>query len=284
MIHTLRQIRARIRSVSNVKKITQAMEMVSSAKLNKIKGAFHSSHPYFLNLEYILKNFLSDLNDATHPFLGDGNDPEKTVVCIIASDTGLCGNYNHNIITAAEMFLERFAGSQLKLVTVGKEASSYFRGHGYKIAGSHLGLYGRYSAKFSQELSRELTTILLNNEAEQIFIVYTRLSTKLHHAPVIDKFLPIECDSSGERRYILEPDERRILDQLIPKYLAAKMNDILLDALTSENSARMFAMKIATDNAEELISTLTLMRNKARQAAITKEVLEIALSAEALKG
>lgn len=284
MIQTLRQIRSRIRSVSNVRKITQAMEMVSSAKLNKIKGAFHSSHPYFLNLQQILKNFLADLKDVSHPFLGDGDEPKKTVVCIIGSDTGLCGAYNHNIITAAEMFLERHASNQPELVTVGKEVFSYFKNHGYTIAGSHLGLYGRYSAKFSDELSRELTAIFLNKKAEQIFVVYTRLSTKLRHAPVIDKLLPIECDCTGERRYILEPDENRILDLLIPKYLAAKMNDILLDALTSENSARMLAMKIATDNAEELISTLTLMRNKARQAAITKEVLEIALSAEALKG
>jgi len=260
------------------------MEMVSSAKLNRIKGAFHSSHPNFLNLEYILKNFLVDLNTVAHPLLGDGNEPKRTAVCIIASDTGLCGTYNNNIITAAEMFLEKNAGCELKLITVGKEALTYFTRHGYTISHSHLGIYGRYSTKFSAELSRELIDMYLDKEVDQVYVVYTRLSTKLRHAPVINKFLGIECDGTGERRYILEPDERRILDLLIPKYLTAKMNDILLDALTSENSARMFAMKIATDNAEELIDTLTLMRNKARQASITKEVLEIALSAEALKG
>lgn len=284
MIQTLRQIRKRIRSVENVKKITQAMEMVSSAKLNRIKNTFYSSHPYFLNLERILTRLLSDLNYAAHPLLGDGAEPKRTAVCVIASDTGLCGAYNHNVITAAEMFLERYDPGSVLLVTVGKEAFIHFQKQGYSIAGSHLGIYGRYSTGFSEEMTRELTDMFLTKKVEEIYVVYTHLSAKLRHTPVVAKFLNIEREGTGDRRYILEPGEKRILDTLIPKYLLAKMNDILLDALTSENSARMFAMKIATDNAGELIDTLTLMRNKARQAAITKEVLEIAMSAEALKG
>lgn len=284
MIHTLRHIRNRLRSIGNVKKITQAMEMVSSSKLNKIKNAFYSSHPHFLNLEYILKRLLADLKNVSHPLLGNVTESKITAVCIISSDTGLCGTYNHNVITAAETFLRQYPVGDVKLITVGKEAFTYFKRRGYKVAHSHLGLYGRYSPKFSDELSHELIDIFLKKEAGQVFIVYTRLGTKLRHASVVEKFLGIECRGTGERRYILEPDENSILDILIPKYLGAKMNDILLDALTSENSARMLAMKIATDNAEELITTLTLMRNKARQAAITKEVLEIAMSAEALKG
>jgi len=284
MIQTLRHIRNRLRSIGNVKKITQAMEMVSSSRLNKIKNTFYSSHQHFLNLEYIVKRLLADLKNVSHPLMGNVTEPKRTAVCIISSDTGLCGTYNHNVITTAEMFLKKYPAGALKLITVGKEAFTYFERHGYKVAHSHLALYGRYSPKFSGDLSREIIGMFLKKEADQAFIVYTHLCTKLRHASVVEKFLGIECAGTGERRYILEPDENRILDILIPKYLGAKMNDILLDALTSENSARMLAMKTATDNAKELITTLTLMRNKARQAAITKEVVEIAMSAEALKG
>lgn len=284
MIQSLRQIRTRIRAIENTKKITRAMEMVSASKLNRIKTSFNLLHPYFLNLEYILKNLLADIEGAAHPLLERRDEIKSIGICVIASDTGLCGTYNHNIMTAAEMFMERRGASEVKLVAVGKEAFAHFKRRGYKISGSHLGRYGRYSSKFSEELAGELTNIFLTGQADEIYVAYTRFSPRLRHAPVVLKFLGLECEAADEKRYILEPDKDRILDKLIPKYLSCRMNDILLDTFTSENSSRMLAMKTATDNAEELISMLTLMRNKARQAAITKEVLEVALSAEALKG
>jgi len=285
VIQSLRQIKNRIRSIDSTRKITRAMEMVSSSKLTRVRNALYASGPYLAGFESILKNLLCDLSSVPHPLFAKREQIRKTAFCVISSDTGLCGIYNHNVISLAEKTISRYPKDKVKIIIIGKEANSYFRRKGYDIERAYLGIYGKYSGKTSDELSEYLTNMFLSEEADEIYTVYTNFSSMLRHTAFIDKFLNIEAPAGGRRHnYILEPDSKTILDKMIPRYLSGKMRSIFLNALTSEHSARMFAMKTATDNADNLIETLTLLRNKVRQASITKEVLEIALSAEALKG
>jgi len=283
MIQNLRQIKSRIKSVESTRKITRAMEMVSAAKLSRVRGAFYASRHYSTNMESILKRLLSDIKNASSPYLENRDGSKGMAICIIASDAGLCGTYNNNIIRATENFINIRNQKNIKIIAIGKEVSAYFKNKGYDVARSHLGLYGRHSTKIVDDLVDELTDIFLSGTVDEVHIAYTHFSSNLRHIPVVEKFLNIPYLTEQKNYYILEPDAQVILDHMVPRYLSAKMNTIVLDAFTAEHSARMLAMKIATDNAEELIDTLTLQRNKARQAAITKEVLEIALSAEALK-
>ncbi len=284
MIQTLRQIKSRIRGIENTRKITRAMEMVSAAKLNRVKKAFYAFRPYFSNLESIMKDLIADMPLSRHPLIRAREHIARTGVCVITSDTGLCGAYNHNIIRHAGAFLDGRERGAIRMITVGKESFSYFTKHEYPVEKSYLGLYGRYSEALSDRIASDMIEMYSSGEVDEIYIAYTHFSASLRHATTIDKFLPIESGHSKRKYFILEPDADRVMGALVPAYLLNRMRVIILDAFTAEHSARMLAMKTATDNADDLIYALTMARNKARQAAITKEILEIAMSAEALKG
>lgn len=282
MIENLPQIKLRIRSIAATRRITRAMEMISAAKLNRVKVLHYGANAYFTNLENIFNGLLADAKGLKHPLLQQRESVKIIALCVITSDTGLCGSYNHNVLRAADEFIERHSYCNIRLIAIGKEAAKHFREH-EMLLNSYVGLYGRYSAKLVETIAKDLVTIFTSEEADEIYIAHTKFSAALRHKPVVDKFLNIEPDYAREERHILEPDASALLEAMVPKYLFHKMRMILLDAFTAEHSARMLAMKTATDNADELIETLTLLRNKARQFAITKEVLEIAASAEALK-
>lgn len=284
MTQSFRQLKDRIKSIENTRKITRAMEMVSASKLNRVKGAFFSSKSYFANLERILFDFLSDIEPVAHPLLEERQKKETITLMVIASDTGLCSTYNNNVLKAAKEFADKMSDRQVKVIAVGKEAFSYFRKFGYTIENSYLGIRGKFSETVAMDIATALADAFLSRSSDEVYIAYTHFSPNLRHAPVVEKFLNLGYPRKARRRYLLEPGKERILDELILKYLLDKIRLIMLDSMTAEHSARMLAMKLATDNADELIDTLTLLKNKARQAAITKEVLEIAMSAEALKG
>jgi F-type H+-transporting ATPase subunit gamma len=284
MIETLRQIRSRIKGAENIKKITRAMEMVSAAKLNRAKKAFYASRPYFLGMEGLLRDLLADTGTGAHPLLEKREDVKNVALCVIASDTGLCGTHNYNLLRAAEAFLGCYDKKGVRLITVGKDAFSYFKKLGYQIEKDYSGSYGRYSADTSDAIVRDLVGMFLSGKADEVHIAYTHFISSLKRSPAVEKLLNIDLPGGTEMRYILEPGAEAILNDLIPSYLYTKMRSVMLDAFTSEHTARMLAMKTATDNADDMIDSLTLTRNKARQFAITKEVLEIAMSAEALKG
>lgn len=284
MIQSLRQIKRRIRSIENTKKITRAMEMVSGAKLKRTENVLYASRPYFSKLDSILKNLLASIKDLSHPLLEERQEKQKIALCLITSDTGLCSTYNDNIIRLAEDFINRYGADKIRLITVGRKGFNYFKKRRLSISHTYIGFHGRFSSQVSDEIARTLTDIFLSKEADEVYIAYTHFVSALRYKPTMEKFLNIERAKDQGIEYILEPNLDRILMELVPRYVSTKMRLILLEAFTSEHSARMIAMKAATDNAEELIDSLTLLRNKARQAAITKEVIEVASAAEALKG
>jgi F-type H+-transporting ATPase subunit gamma len=277
-------IKSRIRSVTNIRKITHAMEMVSMSKLNRVRSSLFAMRAYFAKLDGVLNDFLSHTGYAAHALLERREKNLNACLCVVTSDTGLCSTYNENIITAAKIFLANYGKENVKLVTVGKEGNHHFKKLGYDIRDAYLDLHGRYPKDVLSAMTRALTGIFLSREADAVYVAYTHFESTLRHRPRIEKFLNMEIpDSASADFMILEPDAAGVADKLIPKYLEERFRLMMLEALTSEHAARMFAMKTATDNADELMDTLTLMRNKARQAAITKEVIEVASGTEAMK-
>lgn len=285
MTQSLRSIKLRIKGIENTKKITKAMEMVSASKLNRARKALYQSRSYFSKFDEIFNRLLASISTRPHPLLEKREEVRSIALCVITSDAGLCGNYNHNIISVAEDFINRTGRDRTKVIVVGREGYNYFRRHGRDMYGDYMELHGRYSARTAQKLLEVLTGLFLRRQADEVYIAYTHFESTLRHKGMVEKLLNVEGGlKAGGIDYIIEPDTEKVLEELIPIYTFEKLRTMFLNAFTSEHSARMIAMKTATDNADELIDNLILLRNKVRQAAITKEVLEIASTAEALKG
>jgi F-type H+-transporting ATPase subunit gamma len=261
------------------------MQMVASVKLNRVKAPLVTMRPYFAKLETILADLMSGGHIPAHPLTEKRELSGRIALCVMASDTGLCGAYNQNILSFADDFLKGFDREKVILVAVGKEALQNMKKEGYKIAKSYTELHGRFSEDLTDGLLEHLKGMFLSKEADEVYIAYTHFESTLRHRPEIEKFLNIEFTTAPAKdvEYIMEPGPSAVMDNIVPVYLAARLRLILLNAFISEHSARMVAMKTATDNAEDLIDKLTMLKNKARQAAITKEVIEIASAVEALR-
>lgn len=284
MIQSLKTIKNRIRGTQNTEKVTAAMEMVSVAKLNKTEKSLFAIRPFVISLGNIMNGLIASEPAATHSFLEAKNDSDRICLCVITSDSGLCGAYNNEIIRAAENFCLSRGKGKIDLVCVGRKGFNYFRKNNFNILNGYIGLNGRYSEKASSEILDYLTGIFVSGKASQVYIAYTHFKTALIHEQKVEKFLNIECAARAGTSYILEPDKENILNEIIPKYVFMKLRLIILEAFTAEHSSRTVAMKAATDNAKELLQGLVLLRNKVRQANITQEIMEIISSSEALKG
>jgi len=284
MIQSLKTIKNRIRSIENTEKVTAAMELISVAKLNRIEKPLLLLRPYVAGLERLMQNLISARDFSNQPLLEARPDTGKLALCLITSDSGLCGAYNNNIIRAAEEFIRGYGQGKISLFCVGKKGFSYFKRQGLAIADVYQGINGRYSEKLCLELNAKLQEAFLSGKFSQVSIAYTHFKTALVHQPVVEKFLNIERPAQLKKDYLLEPDINAILAELIPKYLYMKLKLIILESFTAEHSARTVAMKTATDNARDLLQGLVLLRNKVRQANITQEIMEIISSSEALKG
>jgi len=284
MTQDIAAIKSRMRSVTNIRKITRAMEMVSMVKLNRVKSSLFAMRNYFGKLESILKDFMAHEDNISHPLLEKRAAGGNVGLCLITSDTGLCSVYNQAVIRSAEAFAAGFEKEKVKFITIGKEGWHHFKRLGFEIKKTYPELHGRYSALVAENIASGVIDLFLTGQVDEVHMAYTHFESTLRHKPRVEKFINVEHPGMGTSDFlILEPDLKGVADDLIPKYLSEKFRLMLLEALTSEHAARMFAMKTATDNANELMDTLTLLRNKARQASITKEVIEIASGAQALK-
>ena len=283
MLQNLRQIKNRIRVIDNTRKVTSAMQMISMTKLNRTEKMFFAFKPYFQKFDYLLNNIINAQETSQSPFLKK-NKARDICLCVITSDSGLCGAHNINIIRFTEDFISKVGTDKVKLITIGRRGFNYFKRIGMPVLNSYIGLNGRYSDKLCDEIALNLEDLFLSQKFSEVHIAYTHFQTALIHKPSLTKFLNIERTSPPEREYIFEPDPQEILDEFIPKYLSIKIKVIILESFTAEHSARAISMKMATDNADELSRTLILLRNKVRQASITQDIMEIISSAEALKG
>jgi len=285
MLQSLKAIKNRIRSIENTRKVTSAMQMISATKLNRLGNALSLSRPYFQRLQALLNNLTKGIDMAFNPFFKARPVKERIVLCVITSDNGLCGAYNNNIIHLAEGFISNYEKDKIRLVIAGKKGYNYFKKfYNDNILHAYLGLNGIFSQEVSDEIAKRLIDIFLSQEADEVHIAYTHFKNALVNKPLITKFLGIEQGAGEKIDYIFEPDILQVLQELVPKYLAMKIEFILLEAFTCEHSSRLISMKMATENAKDLLHQLTLLKNKVRQANITREIIEIISSAEALKG
>jgi len=280
----LKQIKNRIRSIQNTEKVTSAMQMISLAKLNRITKALYALKPYCNKLDSVLNNLSGAVENSNNDFLKPAAKKDKFVLCVIASDNGLCGLYNQNILRLSEEFIKKNGKDKVRLIIVGKKALNYFKNKNVAILHTYLGLNGKYDSIISDEITGILKHLFLSKHADEVYVAYTYFKSGIAQAAVVDRLLNIELKPVGlPIEYISEPRPEIIMERLISTYIIMKMRLVFLQAFVSEHAARSMAMRSATDNAKDLLKGLVLLRNKVRQANITQEITEIISSAEALR-
>lgn len=286
---TLRDVKKRIKSVISTKRITKAMEMVAASKLRRAQQRVEQARPYSDKLDLMLSHLATaSSEDISHPYFEERDIKKKTLV-IIASDRGLCGSYNGNVLRKASKWLEENNKFDIEIVTVGKKVNDFFKRREWEIVENFADWGGVIDYDKVRAISKLLTGRFLNGETDEINIIYTQFISTVKYKMSIDKYLPIARPEIDEEAgfnmgYIFEPDPETIYDSILPNYATSKMIMSVAEALASEHGSRMMAMSNATTNAEEMVDNLTLDYNKARQAQITKELLEVISGAEALKG
>jgi len=279
-------IKRRIRSVKNTQQITKAMEMVAAAKLRRTQGAVVSARPYSNKLEEVLSRLVAsspDLKDA----LLEVREPKKIGFIIVAANKGLSGGYNANIIRSAVVSMAHHRDQEIGILAVGKKARDFFRKRNYKVEGEFIGISDIPKLSEAKELADAVKAFYTEGIYDEVYIVYTQFITAMQHKPKTKKLLPIETpqeETGGELDYIFDPSPQTVLNQLLPLYLTNQVFSALTEAKASEHGATMTAMGSATDNAGEMIDKLTLKYNRARQAAITREISEIVGGANAQQG
>lgn len=287
----LKDIRNRIVSVKSTRQITAAMKMVSAAKLKKAQDRVVQIRPYANKLKDVLAEVSSGL-DKDHKGVYNVQRPVKNVlIVLVTSNRGLCGAFNANICKKANSVINEkysdLSAEQIKFVCVGKKANEYVKKLGYKILKSGNDLFDNLNFENSVEYSSFLMKEFEDGNFDKIELVYNSFKNAAVHIQTVESFLPMQIETD-ERNvlsdYIFEPDMEQIMDEMMPKALRIQFFKAVIDSNAAEHGARMTAMHQATDNATELIKELTLIYNKARQAAITNEILEITSGAEALNG
>lgn len=287
----LKEVRNRITSVNSTKQITSAMKMVSAAKLRRAQDAVIQMRPYAEKLQEILRNVSGSLDNSENEFSAV-REVKNVLIVAITSNRGLCGAFNNNIIKAANRLIaEDFAGKKVEVLGVGKKSFDFFKRTGQLAEGPGypdrpFEIFDRLTFSNTAALAQVVMDKFAAGEVDEVVIIYNSFKNAASQTVKVEQFLPMvpaEGKSTTNVDYIFEPSKEEILEGLIPKALKLQLFKGLLDSFASEHGARMTAMHKATDNASELLKALKLSYNKARQAAITNEILEIVGGAEALK-
>ncbi len=285
---TLREVKRRIKSVQSTTRITKAMEMVAASKLRRAQQLVEEARPYSDKLDLMLSHLATaSAEDIPHPYFEERDVTKKTLV-VITSDRGLCGSYNANVLRKATEWLEANKAFELEVVTVGKKCNDYFKSRQWTVVENFSDWAGVINYDKVHDMVKLLTNRFLSGETDEIDIFYTQFISTVKYKIVNPRYLPIGKPDVDEEAgfnmdYIFEPDPESIYDAILPNYATSKMIMAVAEAIASEHGSRMMAMGNATTNAEEMVDVLTLEYNKARQAQITKELLEVVAGAEALK-
>ncbi|PKM82210.1 MAG: F0F1 ATP synthase subunit gamma [Firmicutes bacterium HGW-Firmicutes-14] len=276
-----RDLRRRIKSIKSTQQITKAMKMVAAAKLRRAQERVVAARPFAGKIKEVLARLTASSSGVSHPLL-EVREPKNICYVLISADRGLCGGYNANILRLNYNLIYNKPGS---LVTIGRKGRDFFRRRGYDIKSEFVGLGEDISFGVAKEIGQTLVDYYVKGIFDEVYLVYTEFKSAMTQNPVSMKLLPVEPPTEGggtQIDYIYEPDPETMLSELLPKYIDTTIYRALLEAKASEQGARMTAMGSATDNASEMIDRLTLSLNRARQAAITKEISEIVGGANAL--
>ena len=286
---TLKAIRKRISSVRNTQQITKAMKMVSAAKLRRAQEAAVAARPYAEKMTELLKNVAARVSIEAHPLL-QTREEKKIDLVLFTSDRGLCGGYNANLIRAAEAFIRRHApDKEVELTLVGRKGADHFRRRRAPIADRYLNVLATAPDELAAAIGQKLISRFINRETDAVYILYSHFRSALSQVPTLEKLLPVSLSETNAAEaqqlteYLYEPGIEQLLASLLPRITDVAVQRALLEATASEHGARMTAMDSATSNASKMIGSLTLQMNRARQASITRELMEIVGTAEALK-
>ena len=285
---TLRDIKNRIKGVQNTQQITKAMKMVAAAKLRRAQDKVIHARPYARKISELFTHLVTD-EDLNNPFLFE-RDIKNIALVVVTADRGLCGAFNINIIKEAAGFIENMTGrAAVHLFCIGKKGFDYFSKRNYDIVDKRIGLFSTLEYSSALNITNELIKLYLDSTFDKVIVIYNEFKSIIQQKIITEQLLPVPVkkenkeDRKNEPYYIFEPDQKSNFEYLLPKHLKAQMWRILLESNAAELGAKMTAMDNATTNAKELIRTLQLKYNKERQAAITKEILEIVSGANALK-
>jgi F-type H+-transporting ATPase subunit gamma len=290
---SLLDMRRRIKSVKNTQQITKAMKMVAAAKLKRAQDRVVASRPFAKKMSEVLGGLSAKVADEfSHPLLDERGD-EKYLIVLVSADKGLAGAFNANVIKATQAFLRENEAKSAEMIAVGRKGRDFFKRRSVVFRDEYIGLTGSGTANLNDalEIARNLIkTFTEDTSIDKVFLVYTEFKTVLSQKPVIEQILPIpriETESEGETassqaEYIYEQPAAEIFGKLLPKQVETQLYKSMLESVASEQGSRMTAMDSASKNAGELIDTLTLNMNRIRQAAITKEIIEVVSGAAAL--
>ncbi len=290
---SLQSLRRKIAAFKNTQKITKAMKMVAAAKLKRSQDRILAARPYAHKMRGVLSNLSRRVNRSSHPLL-QKREGKKVEVLVITSDRGLCGGFNGNIVRKSADFLRQSEsqGLQVKLSIVGRKGRDYFRRRAWTIRQEWAGVFDKLSFEHAIDIGGDLTDHFVKGTFDELYVVYNEFKSAIQQRVIVEKLFPIDtaaefgtaqAEGTTGGSYIYEPDEAELLNVLVPKHFQIQTYRILLESAAAEHGARMAAMDGATRNAGQLIKKVTLYYNKTRQAAITKELMDIVGGAEALK-
>ena len=282
---TIKDIKKRISSVRNTQQITKAMKAVAAAKLRRAHQAAVEARPYAEKMRELLSNLSARVSEESHPLLIE-RDEKRIDILLVTADRGLCGAYNANVIRLAESFRADHREKEVSFRFVGRKGAEYYRRRGIAAMDDGPATWHAPADELASGAADRLIGRFLNGESDATYIIYSRFRSALSQVPAAARIIPVAPSEVDEEQhlteYLLEPSIGDLLSNLLPKSVEVQVYQALLEAVAGEHGARMTAMESATKNASDLISDLTLQMNRARQAAITTELLEVISTAEAL--
>jgi len=282
---SLLDIRRRIRSVKNTQQLTKAMKTVSAAKLRRAQERVFSARPYANQLRKVLADLAASIENVTHPLL-ETRTEERILLVVMSGDRGLCGAFNSNLLKAAQNFLHEHPSQSNGLYAVGKKGRDFFRRREANIVSDYVNFFSKLDLGHARDVSQKIVELYTEAQVDAVYMVYNEFKSVIQQRVVLEKLLPlgrVELQESESRiDYIYEQPPQEIFNRLLPRYVEIEVYRALLESAASEHGARMAAMDTATRNAGEMIESLTLGMNRVRQAAITREIIEVVSGAGAL--
>ena len=281
---TLLDFRRRIRSVKNTQQITRAMKFVAAARFRRAQEAALAARPYAKELARVLRSIMSRIDQPEHPLLAHRPE-EKILVIVLTGERGLAGAFNSNILRKAHEFFRPNKGKKISIIPVGKKGRDSLKKAGFHFPAEYVNVLARVNFGTARDISTVVTDLYAKEEVDSVYIVFSEFKTVMTPNLVLEKLLPVEAmradeESAAEKEsaqvdYIYEEPKEQLLDKLLPRYIETQILRAMLESSAAEHAARMTAMESATKNAGDVIEALTLHMNKVRQAAITKEIIEI---------
>jgi len=280
----VRDIRRRIRSVKSTQQVTKAMKMVAAAKLRRAQDRILAARPYANQMVAVLNSLATRADADKHPLLAR-RGTEKIEIVVITADKGLCGGFNSNIIKRAAGFIEENRQRVLSTHLIGRKGRDYFKKRGYKVTGEYVDLFRTLTYDDAAGIARNIMKRYIEHDLDAVYLIYNEFKSVIQQRVVVEPLLPIprlEVDPRAPvQDYIYEPSAEALFDMLLPRHVEFQVLRALYESAAAEFGARMSAMDAATRNADEMIHSLTLFMNRVRQAAITKEIIEVVSGAEA---